>query len=87
MIRNRCVRGTVHVRCLGDREDRLRRVLGQWMYIDRWILGLHLEGGREDIKLFGGREEDAEDRWTFQIGNEIGLVETGRNLQLGQRHL
>lgn len=29
-------------------------------------------------RTFGRREEDAEDRWTFQIGNEIGLVETNR---------
>lgn len=30
------------------------------------------------MKPFGGIEEDTEDRWTFQIGNEIGLVETNQ---------
>ncbi|KAF3699483.1 hypothetical protein EXN66_Car015170 [Channa argus] len=88
-IRNEDIRGTAHVRCVGDkvREDILR-----WFghvqrrnceYIGRRMLRLELPGRRsrgrpkrrfmdvvrEDMKLVGVSEEDAEDRvrWRHMI--------------------
>ncbi|KAK5620751.1 hypothetical protein CRENBAI_019143 [Crenichthys baileyi] len=72
-IRNEYIGGRVHVRCVGDkaREARLR-----WFghvkrrdseFVERRMLRLELHGGKEDMKVVGVIEEDAEGPPHFEV--------------------
>uniref|UniRef100_A0A087XJI6 Uncharacterized protein n=1 Tax=Poecilia formosa TaxID=48698 RepID=A0A087XJI6_POEFO len=86
-IRNEYIRGTAHVRCVGDKLRWFGHVQRRdTEYIVRRMLRMDLPGKRprgrpkrrfmdgvkEDMKVVGVREEDAEDRFTWKRMTRCG---------------